>query len=75
MTPTDGGPGVVVTLNGTNFSGATAVSFGGVTASSFRVVSDTVITAMVGTGGASGAVVVTSPQGSVSLPGFSFSTT
>lgn len=75
MTPTDGGPGVVVTLKGTNFGGATAVSFGGVAASSFTVLSDTLITAMVGTSGASGAVVVTSPQGSVSLPGFSFSTT
>jgi hypothetical protein len=75
MTPTDGGPGVVVTLKGMNFGGATAVSFGGVAARSFTVVSDTVITAVVGTSGASGAVVVTSPQGSVSLPGFSFSTT
>ncbi|HTR29755.1 MAG TPA: FG-GAP-like repeat-containing protein [Puia sp.] len=71
--PLVGGPGVVVTLSGTNFSGVTAVSFGGVTAS-FTVVSDTVITARVGSGGASGMVKVTSSQGADSLGGFYFST-
>jgi hypothetical protein len=75
FTPLDGGPGVTVTLKGANFSGATAVSFGGVTAGSFTVVSDSVITAVVGASGASGVIMVTSPQGSTYLPGFSFSTT
>jgi hypothetical protein len=74
FTPLDGGPGVTVTLKGSYFTGATAISFGGVAASSFIVKSDTVITAIVGVEGASGQVVVRSALGSDSLPGFSFST-
>jgi hypothetical protein len=68
-----GGPGVVVTLRGTNFSGTTAVSFGGVTAS-FTVASDTVITARIASGGGSGMVKVTAATGADSLGGFYFST-
>ncbi len=69
FSPTSAGNGYEVTLTGTNLSSVTAVSFGGVPATSFSIVSSTSIKAMVSTG-ASGNVVITSPAGSVSQPGF-----
>ncbi len=54
------------------FTGATSVSFGGTAAASFTVVSDSAINATVGSG-ASGFVVVRTPNGSDSLSGFSYS--
>lgn len=56
--------GELVTITGTKFTGATAVTFGGVAASDFEVVSDSKISAItpVTTAG-SVAVVVTSPEG------------
>jgi hypothetical protein len=71
FTPTAGVPGTVVTITGTNFSGASSVTFGGVEAASFTVVSPTTITAVVGTG-ASGLVVVTNDGWYNNLPGFLF---
>jgi len=62
FTPTIGGAGLVVTITGTNCTGATAVSFGGTAATSFTVVNNTSITATVGNG-ATGAITVTSPGG------------
>ncbi|MFJ1886745.1 MULTISPECIES: IPT/TIG domain-containing protein [unclassified Streptomyces] len=58
------GGGTMVTVTGTNFSGATQVRFGSVNASSFSVVSPTKITA-VSPPGAAGAVpvTVTTPAG------------
>ncbi|MBD1209840.1 MAG: IPT/TIG domain-containing protein [Ignavibacteria bacterium] len=61
-------PGQVVTLEGTFLSSVTGVSFGGVPAASFTVVSPTQITAVVGNSGASGAVQVQSPLGTVAAP-------
>ncbi|MEI8274297.1 MAG: hypothetical protein WCG08_16920, partial [Paludibacter sp.] len=61
-----------VTITGVNFTGASAVSFGGTAASSFTVNSDTQITATVGAG-ATGSVSVTAPLGTGSLSGFSWS--
>jgi hypothetical protein len=58
-----------VTITGTNFNNASAVSFGGTNAVTFTVVSSTVITAVVGTG-TSGNVVVTTPGGIATAPGF-----
>jgi FG-GAP-like repeat/IPT/TIG domain/FG-GAP repeat len=69
--PNIGNTGTVVTITGTYFTGATAVSFGGVPASSFTVDSPTSITAVVGSG-ATGNVNVTTPYGSVSLTGFNY---
>lgn len=65
------GPGITVEIGGTGFSGATAVSFGGVPARSFTVVSSTIIKAVVDAG-ASGAIAVTTPYGTGTKDGFTF---
>ncbi|WP_207425024.1 FG-GAP-like repeat-containing protein [Pedobacter sp. SYSU D00535] len=69
--PLSGKEGTTVTISGTNFSGATAVSFGDVSAASFTVVSPTTITAVVGAGGA-GPVSVKTAGGTASKAGFNF---
>lgn len=60
-----------VILTGANFTGASAVSFGGEPAKSFSVVSPTSIKAVVGEG-ASGNVTVVTATGTASLAGFTF---
>jgi sugar lactone lactonase YvrE len=72
ISPALAGPGMTVTIHGAYLVGATAVSFGGVPATSFTIVSPTQITAVVGASGASGAVSVTTPGGTANLPGFTF---
>ena len=62
FTPTSGQVGSSVTLTGSGFSPATAVSFNG-TAAAFTVNSDTKITATVPSGATSGAITVTTPAG------------
>ncbi|TSJ36606.1 T9SS type A sorting domain-containing protein [Mucilaginibacter corticis] len=69
--PLTGKPGSTVTITGTGLTGATAVSFGGIPASSFTINSATSITAIVGSG-AGGTVSVSAPGGSVTFDGFSF---
>ncbi len=64
-----------VTINGTNFSGATQVQFGGVNAAWFTIVSATQIRAVVPIGGASGNVSVTTGAGTGSFAGFTFTVT
>ncbi len=71
FTPVIAVTGTTVTINGANFTGATAVSFGGVPATSFTVVSPTSITAVVGAG-ASGNVSVTTPKGTATQAGFTY---
>lgn len=71
--PTSAGTGTEVTITGTNLDGATSVSFGGVTASSFTVVSATTIKAVVGVG-ASGNIQIVTPNGNASLGGFVYTT-
>ena len=71
FTPTSGPLATVVTITGTNFTGATAVSFGGTAASSFTVVSATQITAVVAAG-TSGSVSVTTAGGTATKTGFTF---
>ncbi len=71
FTPTLGKTGQVVTITGTNFTGASAVSFGGTAATTFTVVSATSINATVGAG-ASGAVSVTTASGTGTLAGFTY---
>jgi len=62
FSPQKGGQGTVVSINGTNFTGVTAVKFGGITAASFTVNSPSSITAVTGTG-ATGDVTVTTAAG------------
>lgn len=69
FTPAAAGAGDTVTITGTNLTGAIAISFGGVMASSFTVTSPTSITAIVGSG-ASGGIIVYTPYGSGSIAGF-----
>ena len=69
FTPTTAITGQTVTITGTDFTGATAVKFGGTAATSFRVVNATTITAVVAAG-ATGDVSVTGPHGTATLSGF-----
>src|SRR5438445_412264 len=62
FTPTSGPVGTSVTISGTNFTGATSVSFNGVSAT-FTVTSDTAIQATVPAGATTGPVSVTTPGG------------
>jgi uncharacterized repeat protein (TIGR03803 family) len=70
FTPPNGPPATLVTITGTGFIQATAVKFGTVKATTFKVVSDSKVTAAVPSGLAAGAVTVsiTSPGGSGSSP-------
>lgn len=61
--PTSGPVGTQVTITGTNFTGATKITFGGVKATTFSVDSDTQITATVPTGAKTGPITVTTPDG------------
>ena len=63
FSPTGGPVGTVVTVLGSNFTGATAVSFNGTAAASFVVNSATQLTATVAAGTTTGAITVTGPAG------------
>ncbi|KAA2239140.1 T9SS type A sorting domain-containing protein [Chitinophaga agrisoli] len=71
ISPASAATGTQVTITGKRFTGATAVRFGGVAATSFSVQSDGVILATVGQG-ASGAVTVVTANGSNQLGGFTY---
>ena len=64
FTPTSGPVGTSVTITGTNFTGATSVSFYGREAS-FTVDSPTSITAVVPSGATTGQIMVNTPKGGV----------
>lgn len=72
FTPTGASAGATITINGTNLTGITAVSFGGVAASSFTPISATQVTAVVAAAGATGNVNITTPGGTAVLGVFSF---
>ena len=57
------------TIKGKGFTGATAVSFGGDSAASFKVLNDSTVIAVVGIG-ASGKISIVTPSGTASLSGF-----
>jgi hypothetical protein len=64
FSPTSGPVGTSVTINGTGFTGATAVTFGGVSAGTFSVNgAGTRITAIVPGGAVTGKITVTTPGG------------
>lgn len=69
--PSSGRKGDTVVLHGHFFSTASAVSFGGVAAASYQVLSDSLIAAVVDSGG-SGLVGVTTAWGSTNRGGFRF---
>jgi hypothetical protein len=64
FTPTTGASGTIVTITGTNFTGATSVRFGTL-ATTFTVVSSTTITAAVPPNAVTSGIVVTTSAGSV----------
>ncbi|WP_162303538.1 T9SS type A sorting domain-containing protein [Hymenobacter sediminis] len=68
LTPDNGSVGTSVSITGTGFTGATAVRFNGVAASSFTVASATTITAVVPVGATTGPVSVTTPNGTATSP-------
>src|SRR5207245_2083916 len=61
--PTSGPVGTNVQINGTNFTGASAVTFGSVAATTYTVSSPTVIQATVPSGAATGPIGVTTDGG------------
>ena len=63
FSPPSGPVGTLVTITGNNLKGTTKVTFGGVKATSFSVVSDTQLTATVPTGAVTGKIKVTTPGG------------
>jgi uncharacterized repeat protein (TIGR03803 family) len=60
-----GKAGSSVIILGNNLTGATSVTFNGVAATSFKVVTDTYMTAVVPSGATTGKVVVTTPGGAL----------
>ncbi|MFY8000448.1 MAG: hypothetical protein ACOVSW_17770, partial [Candidatus Kapaibacteriota bacterium] len=68
-------PMQVVTITGTNLSGASQVQFGGVNAAWYAVDSPTQIRAVVPITVVNGAVSVTTPAGTASQPGFTVAAT
>jgi len=62
-------PGSRVQILGTGLTGATSVTFNGTPASTFTVVSDTYMTAVVPTGATTGPIQVTTPTGTLTSNG------
>ncbi|HEV7782008.1 MAG TPA: FG-GAP-like repeat-containing protein [Chitinophagaceae bacterium] len=67
--PAGGNTGTVITLKGFKLGTTQSVSFGGVPAQSFTIISDTEITALVGAGG-TGEIIVTTLYGTASIQRF-----
>ncbi len=63
FSPTSGPVGTSVAITGHSFTGATKVTFGGVAATSFQVIHDTQVDALVPTGAVTGPIAVTTPGG------------
>ncbi|MEI6519013.1 MAG: IPT/TIG domain-containing protein, partial [bacterium] len=65
FTPSIGITGTIVSITGTNLTGATSVKFNGIAATTFIVAGNTSITAIVPSGVTTGKIVVTTPTGTV----------
>ena len=63
FSPTSGGVGTILTITGTNFTGATSVMVNNVLTTGLTVVNSGLITATIATGTSSGIVKVTTPAG------------
>jgi len=63
FTPTSGAVGTEVKISGTTLTGTSKVTFGGVDATSFEVVNDSQVDAIVPNGAKTGAIAVTTPGG------------
>lgn len=63
ITPSSGAIGSTVVINGTDFTGATTLSFNGTNATNFVIDSPTQITATVPVGTTTGPITVTTPNG------------
>jgi hypothetical protein len=68
MAPASGPVGTTVTVTGSNFTGATALTLNGVAVPAFTVVDAATITFVVPAGAASGVVGVTTPSGQGASP-------
>jgi large repetitive protein len=68
ISPTNGGPGTVVTITGNNFTNTTDVQFNNQSASTFTVVNNTTINATVPLGATTGQINIINPGGSVLTP-------
>jgi|GEM_PF-1311512 len=69
--PRTGSTGTFVTISGTKFSNVSAVLFGGIPAASYNVISDTMITAVVGAG-ASGTITLKEFYGTIEVGAFNY---
>jgi len=69
FSPTSGPVGTPVVITGNSFTGATKVTFGGVSATSFTVNSNTQITAIVPKGARTGKIGLTAPGGTAKSSG------
>ena len=74
FTPSKTNRATTVTITGTNFNNATSVSLGGTPVTSFMVVNNTTITAVVGAG-TSGTISVITPGGTATATGFVYGNT
>lgn len=63
FSPTSGAVGTEVTVSGTTFTGASKVTFDGVDATSFEVINDSEVKAIVPSGAKTGPIGITTPGG------------
>ena len=64
FSPTSGPVGTAVTIIGNSFTGTTKVTFGGVAATSYQVINDTKVDALVPSGAVTGPIIITTAGGS-----------
>jgi len=63
FSPLSGPVGTSVTINGYSFTGTTQITFGGVPATSYAVINDKQVDALVPTGAVTGPICITTPGG------------
>ncbi len=68
FSPLYGRAGSTVTFNGSSLTGSTSVSFNGIHATTFAVVSDKILTAVVPAGATSGKITVSNADGATTSP-------